>query len=195
MRSGVLWSEDEEQKEEDCRACYRPPFLPSTHQKSKKKRHTAPKVAIKKPICRPGEHLKRKEIQGRQGSQPSAARKTEKNSRNRQQGRNSSWKVFSGSSFFLGQEELLPRRLPAPSDSPWSGQDPISAFFPGLHSFMIGNRHHPQVRPSICLKMLTRSFTSICVKMLTNVFYIHLCEIASRTSWPRKKNLDLLNLL
>ncbi len=85
----------------------------------------------------------KKKIQGRQGSQPSAARKREKNSRNRQQGRNNSWKVFSGSSFFLGEEDLLPRRLPAPSDSPWSGQDPISAFFPSLHSFMVGNRHHP----------------------------------------------------
>jgi hypothetical protein len=43
--------------------------------------------------------------------------------------------------------------------------------------------------------MLTRFFTSICIKMLTNVFYIHVCENASRTSWPRKNNLDLLNLL
>ncbi len=141
MRS--LWSEDEEQKEQDCRACYRPPFLPSTHQKSKKKRHTAPKVAIQKPICRPGEHLKRNKYKDGKEASQALREKQERNPRNRQQGRNSSWKVFSGSSLFLGEEELLPPRLPPPSDSPWSGQDPISGFFPGLHSFTIGNRHHP----------------------------------------------------
>jgi hypothetical protein len=93
----------------------------------------------------------KKQIQGRQGSQPSAARKTEKNSRNRQQGRNSSWKVVSGSSSFLGEEELLPRRLPAPSDSPWSGHDPISAFFPQpalLHDWQTAIIHR-SVHPSV----------------------------------------------
>ncbi len=164
----------------------------------------APKVEEKMPHSTKSCHTKtdlqtrrapeKKQIQGRQGSQPSAARKTEKNSRNRQQGRNSSWKVFSGSPFFLREEELLPRRLPPPSDSPCSGQDSISAFFPSLHSFTIGNRHHPKVRPSICLKKLTRFFTSICVKILT-IFFTSICvKMLLETRGPEKKKSGFIKL-
>ncbi len=75
----------------------------------------APKVEEKTPHSIKSCHTKtdlqtrrapdKKKIKGRQGSQPSAARETETNSRNRQQGRNSSWKVFSGSPSLSSSEK------------------------------------------------------------------------------------------
>lgn len=132
----------------------------------------APKVEEKKPHSTKSCHTKtdlqtrrapeKKQIQGRQGSQPSAARKTEKNSRNRQQGRNSSWKLFSGSSFFLGEERASPSTPPCTVR--FSMERPRSnfSFFPQpalLHDWQPPSSIGP---------------------------FIHLCENASRTSWPRK---------